>query len=65
MSVAKLPYEHAEDSISLTNTVAPDARGRTEADRITNLVGVLDGTNSACTPRWTPPASSAPAPPTR
>ncbi|MCX4690310.1 formate C-acetyltransferase [Kitasatospora purpeofusca] len=43
LSVAKLPYEHAEDGISLTNTVAPDALGRTAAERITNLVGVLDG----------------------
>ncbi|KOV37313.1 formate acetyltransferase [Streptomyces sp. XY431] len=43
LSVAKLPYEHAEDGISLTNTVAPDALGRTGAERITNLVGVLDG----------------------
>ncbi|MFD0273665.1 formate C-acetyltransferase [Kitasatospora sp. NPDC127111] len=43
LSVAKLPYEHAEDGISLTNTIAPDALGRTEAERIANLVGVLDG----------------------
>ncbi|MBD0688237.1 formate C-acetyltransferase [Streptomyces sp. CBMA123] len=43
LSVAKLPYQQAEDGISLTNTVTPDALGRTEAERITNLVGVLDG----------------------
>ncbi|WP_323809007.1 iron-containing alcohol dehydrogenase [Kitasatospora acidiphila] len=43
LSVAKLPYEQAEDGISLTNTVTPDALGRTEEERITNLVGVLDG----------------------
>ncbi|MFD9127527.1 formate C-acetyltransferase [Kitasatospora sp. NPDC059571] len=43
LSVAKLPYEHAEDGISLTNTVTPDGLGRTEQERITNLVGVLDG----------------------
>ncbi|GAA2804914.1 formate C-acetyltransferase [Kitasatospora sp. CM 4170] len=43
LSVAKLPYEHAEDGISLTNTVTPDALGRTEPERTANLVGVLDG----------------------
>ncbi|MFH9352825.1 formate C-acetyltransferase [Kitasatospora sp. NPDC017646] len=43
LSVAKLPYEHAEDGISLTNTVTPDALGRTPEERIRNLVGVLDG----------------------
>ncbi|MFB6891524.1 formate C-acetyltransferase [Kitasatospora sp. NPDC056327] len=43
LSVAKLPYAEAEDGISLTHTVAPDALGRTPAERITNLVGVLDG----------------------
>ncbi|MFI6151321.1 formate C-acetyltransferase [Kitasatospora sp. NPDC051170] len=43
LSVAKLPYDHAEDGISLTNTVTPDALGRTPDDRVRNLVGVLDG----------------------
>ncbi|WP_033355423.1 formate C-acetyltransferase [Kitasatospora aureofaciens] len=43
LSVAKLPYEHAEDGISLTNTVTPDALGRTPEERVRNLVGVLDG----------------------
>ncbi|MGW4895873.1 formate C-acetyltransferase [Kitasatospora sp. NPDC004240] len=43
LSVAKLPYAQAEDGISLTSTVTPDALGRTGAERITNLVGVLDG----------------------
>ncbi|KJS63280.1 formate C-acetyltransferase [Streptomyces rubellomurinus] len=43
LSVAKLPYEHAEDGISLTNTVTPDALGRTPEERVHNLVGVLDG----------------------
>ncbi|MBP0450562.1 formate C-acetyltransferase [Kitasatospora sp. RG8] len=43
LSVAKLPYEQAEDGISLTSTVTPDALGRTEEERIANLVGVLDG----------------------
>jgi len=43
LSVAKLPYQDAEDGISLTNTVTPDALGRTPQERIANLVGVLDG----------------------
>lgn len=43
LSVAKLPYEDAQDGISLTNTVTPDALGRTEEERVRNLVGVLDG----------------------
>ncbi|MCX5198999.1 formate C-acetyltransferase [Streptomyces sp. NBC_00249] len=43
LSVAKLPYEDAEDGISLTNTVTPDGLGRTPEERIKNLAGVLDG----------------------
>ncbi|MFI1523817.1 formate C-acetyltransferase [Kitasatospora cineracea] len=43
MSVAKLPYAAAEDGISLTNTVTPDALGRTPEERVRNLAGVLDG----------------------
>ncbi|MFE7044197.1 formate C-acetyltransferase [Streptomyces atratus] len=43
LSVAKLPYDDAEDGISLTNTITPDALGRTPEERIQNLAGVLDG----------------------
>lgn len=43
LSVAKLPYDDAEDGISLTNTITPDALGRTPQERIDNLAGVLDG----------------------
>ena len=43
LSVAKLPYSHAEDGISLTETITPAALGRTAEERIGNLVGVLDG----------------------
>lgn len=43
LSVAKLPYDDAEDGISLTNTITPDALGRTPGERIGNLAGVLDG----------------------
>ncbi|MFC4119914.1 formate C-acetyltransferase [Nonomuraea zeae] len=43
LSVAKLPYDQALDGISLTSTATPDGLGRTSDERITNLVGVLDG----------------------
>jgi formate C-acetyltransferase len=43
LSVAKLPYDHARDGISLTQSMSPAALGLTRADRIANLVGVLDG----------------------
>ncbi|SEN58295.1 formate C-acetyltransferase [Nonomuraea pusilla] len=43
LSVAKLPYEEAQDGISLTNTVTPQGLGRTPEERVANLVGVLDG----------------------
>jgi formate C-acetyltransferase len=41
MSVAKLPYDDAEDGISLTLTVVPSALG-SESDRIARGVGALD-----------------------
>lgn len=43
LSVAKLPYDDAEDGISLTHTITPDALGRTPQERVRNLAGVLDG----------------------
>lgn len=43
LSVAKLPYASARDGISLTSTVTPGGLGRTRAEQITNLAGVLDG----------------------
>lgn len=42
-SVAKLPYEYALDGISNTQTINPSALGHNEAERIENLVNVLDG----------------------
>ena len=42
-SLAKLPYEWALDGISNTQTINPDALGHTDAERIQNLVQVLDG----------------------
>jgi formate C-acetyltransferase len=41
MSVAKIPYEDAEDGISLTLSVVPSALG-SESDRIARGTGVLD-----------------------
>ncbi|MDY6940604.1 MAG: formate C-acetyltransferase [Cyanobacteriota bacterium] len=42
-SVAKLPYEHAQDGISYTFSIVPKALGKTEDDRTKNLAGMLDG----------------------
>lgn len=42
-SVAKLPYEHAQDGISYTFSIVPKALGKTEGDRTNNLAGMLDG----------------------
>ncbi len=41
-SVAKLPYEHAQDGISYTFSIAPGALGKTVEAQIHNLIGVLD-----------------------
>jgi formate C-acetyltransferase len=43
LSVAKLPYDDAEDGISLTASVLPGTLGRTDEERISTLVGILDG----------------------
>lgn len=42
-SVAKLPYEHAQDGISYTFSIVPQALGKTEEAKTINLVGMLDG----------------------
>nr|WP_279380164.1 formate C-acetyltransferase [Sporosalibacterium faouarense] len=42
-SVAKLPYEHAEDGISYTFSIVPNALGKNEDNRASNLAGMLDG----------------------
>ncbi|WP_144711896.1 formate C-acetyltransferase [Curtobacterium pusillum] len=42
LSVAKLPYESAQDGISLTTTVIPSGLGQTADERVDNLVGLLD-----------------------
>lgn len=45
LSVAKLPYDDAQDGISLTSTVVPSGLGRTRDEQVTNLVGLLDAYN--------------------
>jgi len=42
-SVAKLPFEAAQDGISNTFSLVPKALGKTEDERIKNLAAVLDG----------------------
>ena len=42
LSVAKLPYDEAQDGISLTNTIVPQGLGRTLAEQVTALSGLLD-----------------------
>ncbi|MEM8612847.1 MAG: formate C-acetyltransferase [Cyanobacteria bacterium P01_H01_bin.105] len=42
-SVAQLPYQHAQDGISYTFSIVPDALGKTDMDQVNNLVGLLDG----------------------
>lgn len=42
-SVAQLPYQHAQDGISYTFSIVPQALGKGDADQDRNLVGLLDG----------------------
>ena len=42
-SVAKMPYEICRDGISNTFSITPDTLGKTEEQRVDNLVGILDG----------------------
>ena len=42
-SVAKLPYDSAEDGISCTFSILPDSLGATEIAKKSNLIGLLDG----------------------
>ena len=41
-SVAKIPFEDAQDGISYTFTIVPQALGKTEEDRRRNLCTILD-----------------------
>ncbi|MBQ8882629.1 MAG: formate C-acetyltransferase, partial [Clostridia bacterium] len=42
-SVAKIKYDDCRDGISNTFSITPDALGRTEDERLSNLVKILDG----------------------
>lgn len=42
-SVAKLPYEHAQDGISNTFSIVPAALGKDMTERINNLSAMMDG----------------------
>ena len=42
-SVAKLSYDDCRDGISNTFSITPEALGRSEEERISNLVTILDG----------------------
>ena len=42
-SVAKLPYKYAEDGISYTFAITPKALGKSESERVNNLITLLDG----------------------
>jgi len=42
-SVAKLSYDDCRDGISNTFSITPDALGKSDDERVTNLVSILDG----------------------
>ncbi len=42
-SVSKLPYDYAEDGISCTFSIIPETLGKTDADKVGNLIALLDG----------------------
>ncbi len=42
-SIAKLPFDFAEDGISYTFSITPGTLGKTDDEKITNLVNMLDG----------------------
>ena len=47
-SVSKLPYDSAEDGISNTFSIIPNALGKTEENKVENLVSLMDGYFSDC-----------------
>ncbi|MDR2932757.1 MAG: formate acetyltransferase, partial [Oscillospiraceae bacterium] len=42
-SVAKLPYDYAQDGISYTFSIIPRALGKNTEERVRNLTGIMDG----------------------
>lgn len=42
-SVAKLPYDYSEDGISYTFSITPASMGKSQEERVNNLVVLLDG----------------------
>ncbi|MBN1354495.1 MAG: formate C-acetyltransferase [Candidatus Omnitrophica bacterium] len=42
-SVASIPYSECRDGISNTFTTVPDTLGKTDEERVSNLVGLLEG----------------------
>ena len=42
-TIAKLPYKYSEDGISYTFAITPNTLGKTMAERVKNLVSLLDG----------------------
>ncbi len=42
-SIAKLPFDSAEDGISYTFSITPSTLGKSEEEQIANLVNMLDG----------------------
>lgn len=42
-SIAKLPFEYAQDGISYTFAITPAALGKTDESQVSNLVNMLDG----------------------
>ena len=43
LSVAKIPFEDAEDGISYTFSMCPSALGKSQEERERNLIALLDG----------------------
>ena len=42
-SVAKISYDDCRDGVSNTFSITPEALGKTDDERVSNLVGILDG----------------------